>query len=533
MIVNDPLLNEKLRQSGIAYINAEGAICTNEPDHPSLDEIKDIIQSSPNFLGGRHMGIEPKVKAVTEEDFQRNYSLLIEATTKKDEIRDETDVADGLDQILIEMIERGASDAHIRITENHTILLARIDGKLTTLKGNQSREFGEKLLSYAFIRKAKQKWNIKGDYDGTFDIGLAVSNDVEKEYSFRLSQMPSEGGAKATIRNLDSGSGDDHLTLEQLGLSAGHIKYFIEALNQSQGAILISGPTGSGKTTLVCSALLVVSEDEDRLIHTLEDPVEWNLSKRNIIQTTVDPLQRIGNGVEGFKDFAYMGKKLLRNDTDLCYVGEVRDHETAKTLLRMAETGQVAVATLHCNSAISAIGTMIEQMSIHPALLSSPGVIRALGHQRLIRTICKKCGIPHRVMAEKHMDMAKTDQQAYSRVEDLISEYCVTEHEAEKVRDTVRYMNRAGCSHCIGGEKGRTALFELVLLDDEARDYISKRDMKGWEKDLKAKGWPSIRDHGRSKIFRGLADIRAVESQVSSLKETPLESAYGEMKEEW
>ncbi|WP_210467453.1 GspE/PulE family protein [Vibrio crassostreae] len=527
-----------LKKIKVGYYNNDGQVCVHDEHASEVTELKEILQSSTTIAEGKFLGLEPQIIVVPKEKVMRN---LLELGAE--EKVDETEVSKLLNEILTEALDLSASDIHVIVTEIETIIMARIDGRLVTLdKWERKGNFGKSILSYAFIHKGSASdFSLKSDDDATFSETLTKKESTPKEYDWRLSQINTVNGAKATIRNLDSSEIDENPSLDDLGLSPGHTFYLKQCLRNSQGAILLSGPTGSGKTTTICSGLLYASEDKGILIHALEDPVEWKLKPHNIVQTRVDPTALISEDQDGYKDFSYYGKKLLRNDTDKVFIGEIRDHEVAKTLLRMANTGQVAVATLHCNSAIDIMSTLMDQMGVNPSLLGQKGAILALAHQRLIRKVCQYCGKSHVEQGKNYANLNTSDREAFDKVKSLIDKHFVvgpiysTEEEVEKLKGValtnIKYQNPEGCNRCNGGEKGRTCLFEMILLDDKARQYIRNKDLAGWEENLKSTNWPSIQDHGLAKVFKGIADIRTVESEVSDLDQKPLTEINAEFRE--
>jgi Type II secretory pathway, ATPase PulE/Tfp pilus assembly pathway, ATPase PilB len=169
--------------------------------------------------------------------------------------------------------------------------------------------------------------------------------------------------------------------LYDLGLTAGQVDAFVWAVNGAQGATLMSGPTGSGKTTTINCALQTIKST--RNVHSLEDPVEFNRPGRNHFSTRVNEEHEDPKTKKRTMSFGNYGKTLLRHDTDVLYFGEVRDQEAAAVFMRLATTGQVMVGTIHCNSAISIITTVSEQLGVPITQLAAPGILKALAQQAL------------------------------------------------------------------------------------------------------------------------------------------------------
>lgn len=523
-IHTDKTLMQLLRENGNCFVDPEGAICTSTPLSPELTVIKDYISSKP----GKKFGITPVVKQVAQDLIDSRLAEMGNQAASLDMKRDSGQVAARFEKLLETALNRGVSDLHIEVDLHKTLFSCRIDGAFAEFQHDQDASYGRELFSYIFLRKGKaSSWSMKTENNVSFTVRLTKDGDLEREYEWRVSQLPTREGAKITIRAIDSGTNNESLTFEKLGLSPGHCKHLERVINETQGLILISGPTGSGKTTLINSTLRTVPET--KLIHTLEDPPEGKLTRRNELQTPVNSSVKRDNGEDGYKDFAYYGKLILRNDTDLVFFGEIRDKEAAQVAVRMAETGQTCIATIHCNSAVTSISTLITQMEVNPALLAAPGIVKALGHQRLVKRICPHCSISHSDALAHSNPMVKG---AASDVEIEIDRH-VIDSKQDIVRSQVRHKNPEGCKFCTSGEKGRTAIFELVLLDDLARNFISKMDISGWEHHLKSSGWPSIRDHGRAKVFTGECDYQSVMAQVDGSQVISIDELHNGMHLEY
>lgn len=529
-------LDEKLKdlicESEVCYINREGYLCgyKNQDDFDYSD-IESAFKNSEKAFHGKFYGIQPKFLLVTETEV-RDAVLKIKSNSNiKDETQNNLTDSDAklrLQRVLETTIANGASNVHIRLSDKHqrTELNQRLMGEFVELMPNQPLPYGEELCRYAAVTIGqKQAFTLQTQVDATFEMMLDVSQydskgqkvTVSKNTKWRFSQIQIDDGSKITIRALQVGS-EKLLTLKQLGLSKGHIDAFVDIVNSAQGAILMSGPTGSGKTTTINAALSTIKST--RVVHSLEDPVEFLRSGRNHFSTAVNEDHQDNKTKKRTKSFQHYGKVLLRHDTSCLYFGEVRDKEAAAIFMRLATTGQVMVGTIHCNSAISIITTVAEQLGVPVSQLSAPGILKGLAHQRLVRTLCPHCKISH-ANVEKHFKYDPSLKEAYLSVEKI------KEQKTVDVKN-VHYRNSFGnCKECKGrGEKGRTALFELILIDNKAREFIRDLKLNEWLEHLQTQEYPSIRDHAQYKLLDGQLDYRSIIEEVDGLVEDNVKESY-------
>ncbi|MGR5448581.1 GspE/PulE family protein [Vibrio sp. PNB22_3_1] len=510
--IGDPKITELIAEVGIAYVDKDGSICTSEVNSPFVKELADMLRNSTVVLGGKFYGEYPKIRAVAQsavrEHLQKEYASSSLSVLHKGV--ESSEAAKKLRRLLEDVIERGASDIHIRnVIGERTEINIRVNGDFIDLR-DQSPEYGEELLTYIVMNLAGgSDYSLRGYADCNFNASVQETLEVdgksqsfEKETSWRMSQIPVLNGSKVTIRSLNSG-GVNIPTLAQLGLSKGMADEIEALVNSGEGIFLVTGPTGSGKTTVVNSALSLAPTN--KVINTLEDPIEWVMPHRNAFQTKVDESFKDKNGYKAQGFFAN-SLRLLRADSDIVFFGELRESSAADQALRMAETGQFVLATLHTNSAVSSISTLIEQMGISAAKLSSPGVLRAMAHQRLVKTLCPKCSLKH----EEAQELAEDNP--------LLEQSIDFNHKLNVDLSKVRYLNPNGCQHCSHtGQPGRTAIFELVIIDRQCREYIKNMDLNGMVDYLQEQGWPSIREHGISKLEKGLIDVSTLAQVVDAL----------------
>lgn len=332
-----------------------------------------------------------------------------------------------VNQIISKAIELGVSDIHLESNSKGLRVRYRIDGVLHDQK-IISKDFADQVISRIKVLAGIDIAKKRVPQDGKFML-------EDKPIDFRVSTFPSVKGEKLVVRILDKEQ--QNIKLESLGFSEDTYKKFLNLINKNSGFILVTGPTGSGKTTTLYAALSKLHKPDKNII-TLEDPVEYNIDDitQGHIQTD-----------SGFS-FAQAIRALLRQDPDIAMIGEIRDKESAKIAIEASLTGHLVFSTLHTNDAVSAIVRLMD-MGIEPYLIkaSLSGVLA----QRLARKICQVC-------KEQYAPSAQ--------------EKATLNHYGLKISSLCR---GTGCKNCNNlGYKGRTGVFELLLLDDSLRSYISE-----------------------------------------------------------
>ncbi|MDA8123406.1 MAG: type II secretion system ATPase GspE [Deltaproteobacteria bacterium] len=370
--------------------------------------------------------------------------------------------------IIARGIERGASDIHLEPYEKTLRVRYRIDGMLEEVEAPPKR------LQTAMISRIKimARLNIAESrlpQDGRVKLRIGG-----QEIDFRVSTVPTLFGESVVIRILDQANVP--LNLETLGFPAGTLARFRQMVVVPHGMILVTGPTGSGKTTTLYGALQEIRTAARKII-TIEDPVEYQIAGVNQIQ--VKP--QIG------LTFASGLRSIVRQDPDVILVGEIRDRETAEIAIHSALTGHLVLSTLHTNDAAGAITRLLE-MGVEEYLLPS-SLIGVLA-QRLVRTICGKCSAPREI------------SQAF-REEILRETGFVAEGDLRIGK---------GCDACAGtGYRGRMAIFELLPVDEDIRDLILARaDAGAIRERAVARGMSLLRQDGWSKVRSGITTIEEV-----------------------
>ncbi len=371
--------------------------------------------------------------------------------------------------VLVNAIKVGASDIHVEPFETVFRVRFRIDGSMKTIM-NLPIKIKNAVVSRLKIMSKLDIAERRLPQDGRIKLKLGK----KKEVDFRVSTLPCLFGEKVVMRILDKGNLS--LDLTKLGFEVGALKDFTEAINAPYGMVLVTGPTGSGKTTTLYSALSTINTTEINIM-TAEDPVEYNLMGINQVQMK----DEIG------LNFAAALRSFLRQDPDVVMVGEIRDYETAEIGVKAALTGHLVLSTLHTNDAPGTVNRLLN-MGIEPFLVASSVVL--ILAQRLARRICAKCKEPDPLPPDALL-------KAGFKQEDL--------------KGLVVYKGK-GCDVCNKtGYKGRVALYEVMPVKEELRELI----LQGASADeLKKKamslGMKTLRMSGLSKVKEGMTTIEEV-----------------------
>jgi type IV pilus assembly protein PilB len=372
--------------------------------------------------------------------------------------------------ILLNAIKQGASDIHIEPYEKSYRVRYRVDGVLKEemsppLRLKAALTSRIKIMSHLDIAERRLP------QDGRIKLKMGRG----KEMDFRVSVLPTLFGEKIVMRLLDKGN--LQLDMTKLGFEAGQLKDFKKAIDAPFGMVLVTGPTGSGKTTTLYSALQELNQVSDN-ISTAEDPVEFNLPGINQVQMHED----IG------LNFAAALRSFLRQDPDTIMIGEIRDFETAEIAVKAALTGHMVLSTLHTNDAPSTI-TRLLNMGVEPFLVTaSVNVVEA---QRLLRKICANCKEP--------IPTPKDELRTLLAAKD------------EEI-DTATCFKGAGCNVCNGtGYKGRIAVYEVMLFADPLKELVlqgaSAAEVKA---EAIRQGMRTLRMCGITKVCTGVSTIDEV-----------------------
>lgn len=371
--------------------------------------------------------------------------------------------------MLADAIRQGASDIHLEPYEKVFRVRFRIDGVLYKVM-DPSLKFKNAIISRLKIMSNLDIAERRLPQDGRIKIKMERDLDVD----FRVSVLPTLFGEKVVLRLLDKSS--LQLDMTKLGFEEDDLKNFQKAISQPFGMVLVTGPTGSGKTTTLYSALSELNKISQN-ISTAEDPVEYNLMGINQVQIH----EEIG------LTFANTLRAFLRQDPDIILVGEIRDYETAEIAIKAALTGHLVLTTLHTNDAPSTVNRLLN-MGIEPFLISS-SVILILA-QRLVRKICPECKTSITLPEQAFIDLGV---------------------KPEEFRDIPLYKG-TGCKHCSNtGFKGRIAIYEVMPVNENVKELIlkgaSSTDLK---KEAIKSGLSTLRKSALNKMKQGLTTVEEV-----------------------
>jgi general secretion pathway protein E len=391
------------------------------------------------------------------EDLPQDEDLL--------ESEDDAPIIKLINAMLGEAIKEGASDIHIETFEKSLSIRFRIDGVLRDVL-SPSRKLAPLLVSRVKVMAKLDIAEKRVTQDGL--ISLRIGG---RAVDVRVSTMPSSHGERVVMRLLDKNA--TRLDLHSLGMTEVNHNAFRQMIQRPHGIILVTGPTGSGKSTTLYAGLTEINSNE-RNILTVEDPIEFDID--GIGQTQVNPKVDM--------TFARGLRAILRQDPDVVMVGEIRDLETAQIGVQASLTGHLVMSTLHTNTAVGAI-TRLRDMGIEPFLISSSllGVLA----QRLVRTLCPDC---------------KESYQADNETKKLFS----------LMDDEALTLYRAcGCEACnFKGYRGRTGIHELLVVDEEVQELIhSETGEQAIEKSVRERT-PSIRQDGLDKVRQGITSLEEV-----------------------
>lgn len=370
-----------------------------------------------------------------------------------------------INAILTEAVKTGASDVHIETFEKQLVVRFRIDGILREIV-KPKRALAPLLVSRIKVMSKLDIAEKRVPQDGR--ISLRVGG---REVDIRVSTMPSANGERIVLRLLDKNAG--RLSLDHLGMSSRDLGAIKNILARPHGIMLVTGPTGSGKTTTLYAGLSEIN-DRSRNILTVEDPIEYNLV--GIGQTQVNTKVDM--------TFARGLRAILRQDPDVVMIGEIRDLETAEIAVQASLTGHLVLSTLHTNSAVGSI-TRLMDMGVEPFLISSSlvGIIA----QRLVRVLCHECKEPYQADASECKVLGLEPSEA----------------------PTIYHAK--GCSECSNlGYQGRLGIYEIIEVDQELRSLIHSRAGEQELEQCARNNAPGIQQDGVRKVLAGVTTIEEV-----------------------
>lgn len=471
---------EWCQQRGDVIALESGMILTSDPSSRDVQNLKTMLVTR-----GRKIG---KVFKATPE----LVSILIanalaegeREKAKQEEKETFSQQQQRLRMLIQEAVEADVSDVHIEVRADVARMRFRKYGEMY-LHAEWFPRLGREIASVAFNKEtdhATAHFNPLIPQDAS--MPLEVGNRVVR---LRLASMPAHGGFDVVMRILGTGDQAKKITLEELGYTPEQVYIIRRAVQMPHGAVLLSGPTGSGKTTTLAACMQMVRDT--RKVYTIEDPVEKVVPTVTQVSVNTDKDDR---------SFASFGKAALRMDPDYIVLGEMRDEDTANVMIRAAITGHLVFSTIHTNSAPGIITRMVD-MGISQVMLADSNVLVCLIFQRLVPILCENCKVPL-TEAPQHVDNLHRWQLVFG--DDFTNIHARGEE----------------CKTCHGtGVGGRTVVAEVVWVDEQGRSYINKLDILGWEKYLKQQGWQTYKDHTMELVRKGIVDPADAESLVGEI----------------
>jgi type IV pilus assembly protein PilB len=433
-----------------------------------IDELLKRTEQSQRVLDQATEGFTLQVVG-EEEDSEENITM--------DKLTRDTGVSPVVrlvDTVIFTALERRASDIHIETRNAEVVVKYRIDGVLQFAMQPLAKEWHATILSRIKVMSELDIAERRVPQDGRFRVRYKG-----RFIDFRVSIMPSVHGEDAVLRVLDKETLSEkfrNLTLDVVGFDEADVTRFRRYIREPYGMVLVTGPTGSGKTTTLYAAINEIKNDEDKII-TIEDPVEYQV--RGITQIPVNEKKGL--------TFARGLRSILRHDPDKIMVGEIRDHETAQIAIQSALTGHLVFTTVHANNVTDVIGRFIN-MGVEPYNFVS--ALNCIMAQRLVRVICENCKKQVHHTPETLRDSA-LDPAQWSQIP---------------------FYEGQGCLECSGsGYRGRTAITELLDLSDHIREMIiDRRPTSEIKRAAKEEGMTFLRDSGLAKIRAGVTTLREI-----------------------
>jgi type II secretory ATPase GspE/PulE/Tfp pilus assembly ATPase PilB-like protein len=462
-------------------------IVSDPTDLPMIDEVSVVLGTPVRVMVGARSAIDGMLKKsessqrvldeateefqiqVLKDDDNGEDSLTVERLTS-----DSSPIIRLVDSTIYTAIQRRASDIHIETQDDAVYVKYRIDGVLQPAMRPIAKRFHSSILSRIKVMAELDIAEKRVPQDGRFKLRVPG-----KTIDFRVSVMPSVHGEDAVIRILDKQSISEQFTelrLDILGFPEQELRHFRKYIREPYGMVLVTGPTGSGKTTTLYAALAEIQTVEDKII-TIEDPVEYQL--KGITQIPINEKKGL--------TFARGLRSILRHDPDKVMVGEIRDPETAQIAIQSALTGHLVFTTVHANNVFDVLGRFLN-MGVEPYQFIS--ALNCVMAQRLVRRNCEACKRPY---------LADPEQLAESAIEPAL------------------FAGRtlfagAGCIECGGtGYKGRMAICELLDLTDHIREIIlDRRPISEVKRAAKEQGMRFLRESAVERVLGGLTTLKEI-----------------------
>ncbi|MBS1852695.1 MAG: type II/IV secretion system protein [Acidobacteria bacterium] len=440
----------------------------------TLNQISEILkktEQSQRVLQDASEGFTLDV--VRDEEGATDESISIDRLTAQGDI---SPIIRLVDTTIFTALQRRASDIHIETQDDSVCIKFRIDGVLTQAMPPIAKEHHTTIISRIKVMSELDISERRVPQDGRFRVKYGTP---ERPIDFRVSIMPSIHGEDAVLRVLDKESMSEKfrkLTLDVVGFDEDDIRKFRRFIHEPYGMVLVTGPTGSGKTTTLYAAVNEIKTDEDKII-TIEDPVEYQL--RGITQIPVNEKKGL--------TFARGLRSILRHDPDKIMVGEIRDAETAQIAIQSALTGHLVFTTVHANNVVDVLGRFLN-MGVEPYNFVS--ALNCILAQRLVRLICETCRTAVHYPPEV-LEASGLDPEQWARVP---------------------FYEGQGCIECAGtGFRGRTAIHELLDLSDRIREMIlAKKPTSEIRRAAREEGMRFLRESALDKVRLGMTTLKEI-----------------------
>jgi type IV pilus assembly protein PilB len=440
----------------------------------TLGQIREILkktEQSKRVLEDASEGFALDV--IHEEEGAGDESISIDRLTAQGDI---SPIIRLVDTTIFTALQRRASDIHVETRDDSVCIKFRIDGVLTQAMPPIAKEHHSTIISRIKVMSELDISERRVPQDGRFRVKYGTP---ERPIDFRVSIMPSIHGEDAVLRVLDKESMSEKfhkLTLDVVGFDEEDLRQFRRYIKEPYGMVLVTGPTGSGKTTTLYAAVNEIKTDEDKII-TIEDPVEYQI--RGITQIPVNEKKGL--------TFARGLRSILRHDPDKIMVGEIRDTETAQIAIQSALTGHLVFTTVHANNVVDVIGRFLNMGVEAYNFVSALNCILA---QRLVRLICESCRTQMEYDKET-LEASGLDPEQWSKV---------------------AFYEGQGCIECAGtGFRGRTAIHELLDLSDRVRELILlKKPTSEIRRAAREEGMRFLRESALDKVRLGLTTLKEI-----------------------
>jgi general secretion pathway protein E len=466
------------KYNDIVVLNS-GLILSNNPASRNVQNCKIIMLNK----GRKPAAVVPASRALIAMLLANSSALVGSVSDNENSAESVSEQQQRLRHLVHEALLAQSSDIHIEVRDDLARIRFRKHGELY-LHAEWMPKLAREIASVAFNKETD---HAVSHFNPMVPQSASMSLRIDgHDVRLRLASLPAHHGFDVVLRVLTVGE-DNLLPLKDLGYRDDQIQLLTKAIHMPNGAILIAGPTGSGKTTTIASCLQMIAPH--RKVYTIEEPVEKVIN--TITQIPV-------NTEHDDRGFVSMARAALRMDPDVIALGEMRDEETARVMVRAALTGHLVLSTLHTNSA-TGIVTRLVDMGISSSLLADNNVLLCLICQRLVPTLCNHCATPllRSDLHKPHLERWK------KQMADHFDQIRVRGHQ---------------CRHCKGtGLDGRTVIAEIIWVDEISRKYIQQVDTLGWEIYLKQQGWVNYRDQANDLVRSGRSDPLDVERVIGDM----------------